>query len=94
MTININARVYEFWTQEHVLACLEITIILAVNKDKYEKVRRSDRYNMAMEADKVIKACSISSREYRDIILSYGTYKRYVKVGYGTVNSFMRRYKK
>lgn len=45
---------------------------------KYEKVRRSGRYNMVMEADKAIKACDISSREYQDVILSYGTYKRYI----------------
>lgn len=61
---------------------------------KYEKVRRSGRYNMIMEANKAIKACSISSREYRDIILSYSTYKRYVEMEYGTVDNFMRRYKK
>ena len=30
---------------------------------KYEKVRRSGRYNMIMEARQAIKACSISSRE-------------------------------
>ncbi len=61
---------------------------------KYEKVRRSSRYNMIMEADKAIKACGISSREYRDIILSYNTYKRYIEAEYGTVDSFMRGYKK
>ena len=61
---------------------------------KYEKVRRNGRYNMTMEADKAIKACGIASREYRDIILSYNTYKRYVETEYGTVDNFMRRYKK
>ena len=60
---------------------------------KYEKVRRSGRYNMIMEADKAIKACGISSREYGDIILGYNTYKRYVEAEYGTVDNFMRRYK-
>lgn len=60
----------------------------------YEKVRRSGRYNMIMEADKAIKACDISSREYRDILLNYGNYKRYVEAEYGTVDNFMRRYKK
>ena len=60
---------------------------------KYEKVRRSGRYNMIMEADKAIKACGISSREYRDIILSYGTYKRYVEAEYGTVDNFMRKFR-
>lgn len=49
---------------------------------------------MIMEADKAIKACGISSREYRDIILSYGTYKRYIEAEYGTVDNFMRRHKK
>ncbi len=48
---------------------------------------------MIMEADKAIKACSISSREYRDIILSYSTYKRYVEAEYGTVDNFMRKFK-
>lgn len=48
---------------------------------------------MIMEADKAIKACGITSREYRDIILSYSTYKRYIEVEYGTVDSFMRKYK-
>ena len=61
---------------------------------KYEKVRRSGRYNMIMEADKVIKACDITNREYRDILLGYSTYKRYIEAEYGTVDSFMRRYKK
>ena len=65
-----------------------------LNFYKYEKVRRSGRYNMVMEADKAIKACDISSREYRDIILSYNTYKRYIEAEYGTVDSFMRRYEK
>ncbi len=60
---------------------------------KYEKVRRSGRYNMITEADKAIKACDISSREYRDIILSYSTYKRYVEAEYGTVDNFMRKFK-
>lgn len=49
---------------------------------------------MITEADKAIKACGISSREYRDIILGYNTYKRYIEAEYGTVDSFMRRYKK
>lgn len=49
---------------------------------------------MIMEADKAIKACDISSREYRDIILGYNTYKRYIEAEYGTVDSFIRRYKK
>lgn len=61
---------------------------------KYEKVRRSGRYNMIMEASQAIKSCGISSREYRDIILSYDTYKRYIEAEHGTVDSFMRRYKK
>ena len=46
------------------------------------------------EANQAIKACGMSSREYQDIILSYGTYKRYIEVEYGTAGSFMRRYKK
>lgn len=49
---------------------------------------------MIMEARQAIKACGISSREYRDIILSYSTYKGYIEAEYGTVDSFMRRYKK
>lgn len=49
---------------------------------------------MIMEADKARKACDISSREYRDIILSYNTYKGYIEAEYGTVDEFMRRYKK
>lgn len=49
---------------------------------------------MIMEADEAIKACGMTSREYRDIILSYSTYKRYVEAEYGTVDNFMRRYKK
>lgn len=59
---------------------------------KYEKVRRSGRYNMIMEADKAIRACSTSSREYRDIILGYNTYKRYIEAEYGTVDNFMRKF--
>lgn len=61
---------------------------------RYEKVRRSGRYNMITEADKAIKACGIDVREYRDILLSYNTYKGYVEAEYGTVDNFMRRYKK
>lgn len=60
---------------------------------KYEKVRRSGRYNIIMEANQAIKACGITSREHRDIILGYSTYKRYIEVEYGTVDNFMRRYK-
>lgn len=73
---------------------------MIVNKDwkpnfyKYEKVRRSGRYNMVMEAEQAIKTCGISIREYRDIILNYGTSKRYIETEYGTVDSFMRKYKK
>ncbi len=49
---------------------------------------------MIMEARQAIKACGISSREYRDIILGYSTYKGYIEAEYGIVDSFMRRYKK
>ncbi len=65
-----------------------------LNFYKYEKVRRSGRYNMITEANKAIKACGISSQEYRDVILSYSTYKRYIEAEYGTVDNFMRRHKK
>lgn len=61
---------------------------------RYEKVRRSGRYNMIMEAKQAIKACDINSREYRDILLNYGNYKRYVEAEYGTVDNFLRKYKK
>lgn len=61
---------------------------------KYEKVRRSGRYNMVMEADKAIKAYGISSREYRGILLNYNHYKRYVEAKYESVDKFMRKYKK
>lgn len=44
---------------------------------------------MIMEAEQAIKACGISSREYRDIILGYSTYKRYIEAEYGTVDKFM-----
>lgn len=72
---------------------------MIVNKDwkpnfyEYEKLRRSGRCNMIMEADKAIKACGISSREYRDILLGYSTYKRYIEAEYGTVDNFMRKFK-
>lgn len=49
---------------------------------------------MVMEADKAIKACGISSREYRDILLHYNTYKGYVEAKYESVDKFMRKYKK
>lgn len=61
---------------------------------KYEKVRRSGRYNMIMEANKAIKACSITSREYRDMILNYNTYRGHIEADYGTVDKFMKKYKK
>ena len=61
---------------------------------KYEKVRRSGRYNMIMEANQAIKACGMSSREYRDIILGYSTYKRYVEAEYGSIEKFMRKFGK
>lgn len=73
---------------------------MIVNKDwkpnfyKYKKIRRSGRYNMIMEANQVVKACGMSSREYRDIIFSYGIYKRYIEAQYGSVDNFMRRYRK
>ena len=65
-----------------------------LNFYKYEKVRRSGRYNMITEANKALLACDIDRREYQDIILSYGTYKRYIEAEYGTVDNFMRRHKK
>ncbi len=46
---------------------------------------------MIMEARQAIKACGISSREYRDMLLNYNVYRRYVEAEYGTVDSFMRR---
>lgn len=73
---------------------------MVVNEDwkssfyKYEKVRRSGRYNMIMEARRAIEACGISSREYRDILLNYNVYKRYIEAEYGTIDNFMRKYKK
>lgn len=36
----------------------------------------------------------MSSREYRDILLNYNTYKRYVEAEYKSIDNFMRRYKK
>lgn len=61
---------------------------------KYEKVRRSGKYNMIIETDKAIKACGIGSREDRDTILSYGTYKGYIEAEYESVDKFMKKYKK
>ncbi len=52
---------------------------------------RSGRYNMIMEANQAIKACGITSREYRDII---NHYKRYIEAKYESVDKFMRKYKK
>lgn len=61
---------------------------------KYEKVRRSGRYNMLMESERATRTCGISSREYRDIILSYNHYKRYIEAEYESVDKFMKKYKK
>ncbi len=61
---------------------------------RYEKVRRSGRYNMIMEASQAIRACDITSREYRDILLNYNHYKRYIEAEYESVDKFMRKYKK
>lgn len=49
---------------------------------------------MIVEAEQAVKACDISSREYRDIILNYNQYKRYVEAKYESVGGFMRKYKK
>lgn len=61
---------------------------MVVNEDwkpnfyKYEKVRRSGRYNMITEARQAIEACDISNREYRGIAERFemeairDTYKR------------------
>lgn len=65
-----------------------------LNFYKYEKVRRSSGYNMIMEARQAIKVCGISGREYRDILLNYNTYKRYIEVQYESVDNFMRKHKK
>ena len=46
-----------------------------------------------MEARQAIKACGISSREYRDIILGYNTYRKYIEAEFGTVDNFMQKYK-
>ncbi len=61
---------------------------------RYEQVRQSGRYNIIVEAGQAIETCGISSREYRDILLSYNVYKRYVEAKYGTIDNFMRKYKK
>lgn len=61
---------------------------------KYEKIRRTGRYNMVIEASKAIKACGISSREYRDIILNYNHHKKYIEAEYASVDKFMKKYKK
>lgn len=45
------------------------------------------------EASQAIKACGMSSREYQDIIFSYGIYKRYIEAGYGAVDNFMGKFK-
>lgn len=58
---------------------------MVVNEDwkpnfyKYEKVRRSGRYNMIMEVKQAIKACGISSRECQDILLNYNVTKGTLK---------------
>ena len=64
-----------------------------LNFYKYEKVRRSGRYNMIMEARLAIKACGMSNREYRDILLGYNQYRGYIEAQYGSVDRFMRKYK-
>ena len=60
---------------------------------RYEKIRRSGRYNMIMEAGLAIKACGITSRDYRDIICHYNTYKGYIDAEYGSVDKFMKALK-
>ena len=64
-----------------------------LNFYKYEKVRRSGRYNMIMEADKAIKVYGVSSQEYRNILLHYNTYKGYIEAKYESVDKFMRKHK-
>lgn len=44
--------------------------------------------------ERQIKACGTSSREYRDILLGYSTYKRYIEAQYGSVDKFMRKFGK
>lgn len=61
---------------------------------KYEKTRRSGRYNIVMGANQAIKARGISSREYRDIMLNYNHCKRHIEARYEPVDNFMRKYKK
>ena len=46
------------------------------------------------EASQAIKACGMSSWEYRDILLNYNHYKRYVEAKYESVDKFMKKYKK
>jgi len=73
---------------------------MLVNKDwkpnlyKYEKVRRSGSCNMLIEARWSIKACDTSSREHRDILLNYNTYKRCIEAQYRSVTNFTGEYKK
>ena len=45
------------------------------------------------EASQAIKACGMSSREYRDIILNDKHYKRYIEAKYESVDKFMRKHK-
>ncbi len=49
---------------------------------------------MIMEVEQAIKTCSISSRECKDILLSYNHYKRYIEAEYESVDKFMKKYKK
>lgn len=41
---------------------------------KYEKVRRSGKYNMIMDADAAWKAAGLVCCQYFDIIKNYSTY--------------------
>lgn len=42
---------------------------------KYEKMRKSGKYNMIMDGSKVMEELKIGARDYTDILRNYGEYR-------------------
>ena len=55
----------------------------------YERVRRSGKYKMIMEAGFAMAEAGLSAKDYANTIRHYSEYKSAIEANFGSVDNFM-----
>ena len=56
---------------------------------RYERIRRSGKYNMIMEARFAMIEAGLKAKKYSDVIRHYSEYKSAIEENFGSVDNFM-----